>query len=136
MVATQGFTPGMFVKKYKLNYSTDAITWLAAHAKPDSVVRFLNKALFCNMIGECFFCDFFKEFDGNKDNGTVKNQKLRQVVTARYVRFLPKDWNLYSSVTSYPCMRVEIYVCLPVKGRSYWQRLKCLYRGQRNNFFG
>ncbi|XP_046839049.1 uncharacterized protein LOC124433295 [Xenia sp. Carnegie-2017] len=92
MVATQGFTRGMFVKKYKLNYSTDAITWLAAHAKPDSV-----------------------EFDGNKDNGTVKNQKLRQVVTARYVRFLPKDWNLYS-VPSYPCMRVEIYVCLPVKG--------------------
>ncbi|XP_028403605.1 uncharacterized protein LOC114526261 isoform X2 [Dendronephthya gigantea] len=92
-VATQGYAHKLFTRSYRLNYSTDGNTWEPCRNKQKL------------------------EFAGNTDNDTVKIKALEPMVIARYIRFIPTDWNFKkTSPSSYPCMRAEIYECLPVKG--------------------
>ena len=50
-----------------------------------------------------------QEFDGNTDNKNVVYHDLNPSITARYIRFLPVEWEDEIS------MRVELYGC--VKGK-------------------
>ena len=50
-----------------------------------------------------------QEFDGNIDQNSVVYHDLNPPITARYIRFLPLEWNDDIS------MRVELYGC--VKGK-------------------
>ena len=50
-----------------------------------------------------------QEFDGNIDQNSVVYHDLNPPITARYIRFLPVEWNDEIS------MRVELYGC--VKGK-------------------
>ena len=50
-----------------------------------------------------------QEFDGNIDQNSVVYHDLNPPITARYIRFLPLEWNDEIS------MRVELYGC--VKGK-------------------
>lgn len=48
---------------------------------------------------------------GNIDIGHVKTNRLDKPVKARYIRFIPVDWE-----GDMPCLRVEAYECIPRKG--------------------
>ena len=50
-----------------------------------------------------------QEFDGNIDQNSIVYHDLNPPITARYIRFLPLEWNDETS------MRVELYGC--VKGK-------------------
>ena len=50
-----------------------------------------------------------QEFDGNTDKNNVVYHDLNPPITARYIRFLPVEWEDEIS------MRVELYGC--VKGK-------------------
>ena len=50
-----------------------------------------------------------QEFDGNIDQNSAVYHDLNPPITARYIRFLPLEWNDEIS------MRVELYGC--VKGK-------------------
>ena len=50
-----------------------------------------------------------QEFDGNIDQNSAVYHDLNPPITARYIRFLPVEWNDEIS------MRVELYGC--VKGK-------------------
>ena len=50
-----------------------------------------------------------QEFDGNIDENSVVYHDLNPSITARYIRFLPVEWEGEIS------MRVELYGC--VKGK-------------------
>ena len=50
-----------------------------------------------------------QEFDGNTDKNNVVYHDLNTPITARYIRFLPVEWEDEIS------MRVELYGC--VKGK-------------------
>ena len=50
-----------------------------------------------------------QEFDGNTDKNNVVYHDLNPPITARYMRFLPVEWEDEIS------MRVELYGC--VKGK-------------------
>ncbi|XP_057302423.1 zinc metalloproteinase nas-14-like [Hydractinia symbiolongicarpus] len=45
-----------------------------------------------------------KVFDGNCDHVTPVLNKFTNRITARYIRYIPTDWN-------YPCVRMEFYGC-------------------------
>ena len=47
-------------------------------------------------------------FTGNQDVRSVVSNKLRQPITARYIRFKPLSWNYVIG------MRTEIYGCLGI----------------------
>ena len=46
----------------------------------------------------------FQVFRGNEDGDTIVQNALADPVEARYVRFYPV------TISSFPCMRVEIFV--------------------------
>ena len=69
-----------------------------------SVIRFTFLVQMSMMI----FCFNMKVFYGNQDVNTVVSNKLKQPITARYIRFKPLLWNYRIS------MRVEIYGCLGI----------------------
>ena len=50
-----------------------------------------------------------QEFDGNIDENSVVYHDLNPLITARYLRFLPVEWESEIS------LRVELYGC--VKGK-------------------
>ena len=59
---------------------------------------------------DIYLTSFIKqEFDGNTDKNSVIYHDLNAPITARYIRFLPVEWNDEIS------MRVELYGC--VKGK-------------------
>lgn len=91
-VATQGYMMGMYVTQYKLNYSTDGVTWQSYREKgPNSGTKI---------------------FQGNWDNDTVIKRAFPRRIFARFIRFNP----IAFPVGGYICMRVEIYECLPTEG--------------------
>ena len=59
-----------------------------------------------------------QEFDGNTDNNNVVYHDLNPSITARYIRFLPVEWEDEIS------MRVELYGC--VKGKENGFPLKLI----------
>ena len=59
-----------------------------------------------------------QEFDGNTDNKNVVYHDLNPSITARYIRFLPVEWEDEIS------MRVELYGC--VKGKENGFPLKLI----------
>nr|XP_058958801.1 uncharacterized protein LOC131785858 [Pocillopora verrucosa] len=90
-VATQGsHQKKKRVKKYKLQYSNYG-------------VRFQNY----KEQGETIS----KEFDGNTDKNNVVYHDLNPPITARYIRFLPVEWEGEISI------RVELYGCVKECGR-------------------
>ena len=54
-----------------------------------------------------------QEFDGNTDNNNVVYHDLNPSITARYIRFLPVEWEDEIS------MRVELYGCVKGKGNGF-----------------
>ena len=50
-----------------------------------------------------------QEFDGNTDKNNVVYHDLNPPITARYIRFLPVEWEDEIS------MRVELYGCVEGK---------------------
>ncbi|KAL9950767.1 hypothetical protein ACROYT_G043325 [Oculina patagonica] len=90
-VETQGYMYDMFVSSYKVNYSTDGLTWQSYKERGDSSSKI---------------------FQGNWDNDTVIKKVFSRRIFARYIRFNPLAWNKGGFI----CMRVEIYECLPTKG--------------------
>ena len=48
---------------------------------------------------------FFQVFDGNKNSDTVVYNDLTPIITARFIRFLPWQWN------NRIAMRIEIFGC-------------------------
>ena len=48
---------------------------------------------------------FFKIFDGNTDQNTVVNHKLKHSIIARYIRIVPVDYHNFIS------LRAEFYGC-------------------------
>ena len=56
----------------------------------------------------CFMI-ILQVFTGNQDVRSVVSSKLRQPITARYIRFKPLLWN-YLAIG----MRTEIYGCLGI----------------------
>ncbi|XP_066026855.1 uncharacterized protein [Pocillopora verrucosa] len=85
-VATQGSDQHKkWVKKYKLQYSNYR-------------VRFQNYTEQGQTVS--------KEFDGNTDKNNVVYHDLNPPITARYIRFLPVEWEDEIS------MRVELYGCV------------------------
>ncbi|CAH3137194.1 unnamed protein product [Pocillopora meandrina] len=90
-VATQGsHQHNKWVKKYKLQYSNYG-------------VRFQNYKEQGQTIS--------KEFKGNTDKNSVVYHDLNPQIPARYIRFLPVEWNDEIS------MRVELYGCVKECGR-------------------
>ncbi|PFX33161.1 Coagulation factor V [Stylophora pistillata] len=86
-VATQGrngYRPGQWVTKYRLQYSNDGVNFHFYKEKDDNS---------------------FKLFDGNQDTDSSVYHKLARQITARYIRFIPVEWRNHIS------MRVEIYGC-------------------------
>lgn len=84
-VATQGqSTSKMYVKEYKLSTSQDGKIWI------DYTENGIPKIL-----------------SGNQDSTTIARNNLATTITSRYIRFLPKTWNVRIF------MRVEVYGCLP-----------------------
>ena len=59
-----------------------------------------------------------QEFDGNTDQKSVVYHDLNPSITARYIRFLPVEWEDEIS------MRVELYGC--VKGKENGFPLKLI----------
>ena len=59
-----------------------------------------------------------QEFDGNTDKNNVVYHDLNPPITARYIRFLPVEWEDEIS------MRVELYGC--VKGKENGFPLKLI----------
>ena len=59
-----------------------------------------------------------QEFDGNTDKNSVVYHDLNPPITARYIRFLPVEWEDEIS------MRVELYGC--VKGKENGFPLKLM----------
>ena len=59
-----------------------------------------------------------QEFDGNTDKNNVVYHDLNPPITARYIRFLPVEWEDEIS------MRVELYGC--VKGKENGFPLKLM----------
>ena len=59
-----------------------------------------------------------QEFDGNTDKNNVVYHDLNPSITARYIRFLPVEWEDEIS------MRVELYGC--VKGKENGFPLKLI----------
>ena len=47
----------------------------------------------------------FQVFSGNQDRDSIVYHKLARQITARYIRFIPVEWQSHIS------MRVEIYGC-------------------------
>ncbi|CAH3028083.1 unnamed protein product [Porites evermanni] len=70
-----------WVTSYKLNFSSNAITWKTYNENNAERV-----------------------FSGNQDRNTIVKHSLRHNVKARFVRFYPV------SHYSHPCLRVEIFV--------------------------
>ena len=65
-----------------------------------------------------YFTYFIKqEFDGNTDKNSVIYHDLNAPITARYIRFLPVEWNDEIS------MRVELYGCVKGKENSFHLKL-------------
>ena len=58
-----------------------------------------------------------QEFDGNIDQNSVVYHDLNPPITARYIRFLPVEWNDEIS------MRVELYGCVKGKENSFHLKL-------------
>ena len=54
-----------------------------------------------------------QEFDGNTDKTNVVYHDLNPPITARYIRFLPVEWNDEISI------RVELYGCVKSKGMAF-----------------
>lgn len=81
-IATQGHpytNMNAWVKKYKLNYSTDGDTWQ----------------------------EYNKVFIGNVNGKSISTQTFAKPFTVQYIRIRPLSWQ------SLPCLRVEIYECVP-----------------------
>ncbi|XP_066019015.1 uncharacterized protein [Pocillopora verrucosa] len=86
-VATQGRNAPrlqQWVTKYRLQYSTDGVNFHFYIEKGDNS---------------------FKVFSGNQDRDSIVYHKLARQITARYIRFIPVEWQSHIS------MRVEIYGC-------------------------
>ena len=67
---------------------------------------------------DIYFTSFIKqEFDGNTDKNSVIYHDLNAPITARYIRFLPVEWNDEIS------MRVELYGCVKGKENSFHLKL-------------
>ena len=63
---------------------------------------------------DIYFTSFIKqEFDGNTDKNSVIYHDLNAPITARYIRFLPVEWNDEIS------MRVELHGCVKGKENSF-----------------
>jgi len=56
----------------------------------------------CSVI---FFCNSGQVFDGNLDTDSIVYNKLKQPITARYIRIQPVAWRAGIS------MRMELYGC-------------------------
>ena len=54
-----------------------------------------------------------QEFDGNTDKNNVVYHDLNPPIIARYIRFLPVEWNDEISI------RVELYGCVKSKGMAF-----------------
>ena len=67
---------------------------------------------------DIYLTSFIKqEFDGNTDKNSVIYHDLNAPITARYIRFLPVEWNDEIS------MRVELYGCVKGKDNSFHLKL-------------
>ncbi|XP_068677063.1 uncharacterized protein [Montipora foliosa] len=83
-VATQGLHASKeWVIKYKMQYSFDGVTFQNFEEVDSSA----------------------KVFDGNKNSDTVVYNDLTPIITARFIRFLPWQWN------NRIAMRIEIFGC-------------------------
>ena len=58
-------------------------------------------------VYDCFmlFSVFFKIFDGNTDQDTVVNNKMKNPIIARYIRIIPV--NYHNTIS----LRAEFYGC-------------------------
>ncbi len=107
-IATQGRRAAReFVTLYALQYSDNGQNWfyytdenkiimVSSPRKSDSWRRKITFFL---------FAVWFKNFDGNTDDNTIKYNALKEPIVAQYVRFNPRQWN------NFIAMRVELYGC-------------------------
>ena len=74
-----------------------------------------------------YFTSFIKqEFDGNTDKNSVIYHDLNAPIPARYIRFLPVEWNDEIS------MRVELYGCVKGKENRFHLKLRIIVSNRLN----
>ena len=61
-----------------------------------------------------------QEFNGNTDKNSVVYHDLNPQIPARYIRFLPVEWNDEIS------MRVELYGCVKGKENRFHLKLRII----------
>lgn len=81
-----------------------------------SLLGALGKINFFLLLFKLCMCfSAFQVFQGNWDKDTVVTQILSRKIFARFIRFNPVSWE----INGYICLRVEIYECLPAKGKKF-----------------
>ena len=70
-----------------------------------------------------------QEFNGNTDKNSVVYHDLNPQIPARYIRFLPVEWNDEIS------MRVELYGCDKGKENSFHLKLRIIVSNRLNKWY-